>query len=241
MRTLVLYGTEKNLPARLCPNTSSRDHDARLVATTPGQFTQFDCTLLDLQGRGRRYVRDRWLLGQNRRTANSHGRGAACHAGRPGVPGARQRGHRPDRPCARSRARGSWTVRITPAEPSALARLETIGELVPDTREALAESAANTLRFRSGPPPESLRPTWNEHSAPAAGAWKSSAWDTGSTSSSRSGRPLISKRPTASRNGEARWPSATPGCRPRAGSIFPTRSHSGLTECPTSQPFTTAT
>jgi len=46
-----------------------------------------------------------------------------------------------------------WTVRITPAEPSALDRLETIGELVHDNGDVLPNLAANTLRFSFRPAP----------------------------------------------------------------------------------------
>jgi glutamate synthase domain-containing protein 1 len=46
-----------------------------------------------------------------------------------------------------------WTVRITPADSSALARLKTVGELVEPPGEAFPQLFANTLRFLFRPAP----------------------------------------------------------------------------------------
>ena len=104
-------------------------------------------------------------------------------------------------------------------------RLAPLGRLIPlpdgaRARRRSGSIAALSLRSQPGRrvPTISSGP-W----APAAAGWKSSAWGAGSTWSSRSARRRSSRPLTPSRPGPARWPSATPGCPPRAGSIL---SHS---------------
>ena len=175
--------------------------------------------------------------------AAASGRIVLDHARGPGMPRARQRRRRPDRPSRRKPGPSvAWSIRIAGSKRAPVDRLAPLGPAHPAARRlALGQEAGiAALSIRSQPGRRS--PTIsNGPSAPAAAAWKFSVSASGSTWSSRSARRRSSRRPMASRPGEAPWPSATRECRPRAGSTSATRSRSGLTECPTSRPFTTAT
>ena len=196
----------------------------------------------DFQWLGKRHVRDRGLLGQERRTSRTTGRVVLTMLDALACRGPDSAGIALIGPPPAAGARGclvgpnhSGRRRARPAGGDRRARLPLPRGL---SREPPGEHPAVCLPARR----RGSRPsTWNEHSAPAGGAWRFSVSDSGSTWSSRSARPHSSRRPMACRPGEAPWPSATRECRPRAGSTCPTRSPSGPTECPTSRPFTTAT
>ena len=145
-------------------------------------------------------------------------------------------------PAARAGREDVWSVRITPADERALDRLAPIGELVSAGRGDRAGNGRATRCVSGSARAPGITPLDLERaSVPAAAAWKFSAWESGSTWSSRSARRASSRRPTPSRPGRAPWRSATPECRRRAGSTSATLSRSGLTACPTWRPFTTAT
>ncbi len=73
----------------LCAVQLRRILDHRLLATATVQASKIDVVRSDFQRLGQRYVRDRRLLGQERRARSSHRAGGAHDARCPGVPRAR--------------------------------------------------------------------------------------------------------------------------------------------------------
>ena len=162
---------------------------------------------------------------------------------RPGMSRARQRRRCRDRPARSHRAlRISGPVRIAPADLPALDRLQSIGELVSAAGAAFREPVRQTpCDSRFGPLPASRPTTWKPALGARRGGLEVLSLGQRLDLVKQVGSPAALEPAMASPNGKARWQSATRECPPRAGSTCPTLSPSGLTECPTSRRFTTAT